>query len=158
MRLDKRIVLLLALALLVFLALGPLWPLTSFIPERGWWILLVLIGLALAWPRGLWEEGSQEATKPRKNFHKKVRLLAYLRAAEKSKTAKERLAEMLLELAVGILALKKGMEEEKAWREIRSGHWPKDKNFWRTIHAEEQGENFIRAFSCALEALERELG
>jgi len=158
MKLDKRIVLLLVLALLVFLALGPLWPLTSSIPERVWWILLVLIGLALAWPRGLWEEGHPEPPKPRKNFHQKVRLLAYLRAAEKSRSAKEHLAEMLLELAVGILALKKGMEEEKAWREIRSGHWPKDKNFWRTIHAEEKGENFIRAFSSALEALERELG
>jgi len=65
---------------------------------------------------------------------------------------------MLSEMAVRILALKTGMEEEEAWREIRSGKWPNDENFWHVLRTDERGENFLRLFSSALEALERELG
>jgi hypothetical protein len=65
---------------------------------------------------------------------------------------------MLSEMAVGILALKRGVGEGEAWREIRSGKWPKDENFWHVLRTDERGENFLRLFSSALEALERELG
>ena len=64
---------------------------------------------------------------------------------------------MLSEMAAGILALKTGVEEEEAWREIRSGKWPNDENFWHVFRTDEQGENFLRLFSSALDALEREL-
>jgi hypothetical protein len=157
-RLRKRIALILAFLLILFLALGPLWPLTSALSERIWWIILVLVGLVLAWPRGVFGESPTPQVNPPKNLAKKERILAYLRAAKNSQFAQEGLSEMLSEIAVGILALKTGVEEEEAWREIRSGKWPKDENFWHVLRTDERGENFLRLFSSALEALERELG
>jgi hypothetical protein len=157
-RLRKRIALILAFLLILFLALGPLWPLTSALSERIWWIILVLVGLVLAWPRGVFGESPAPQVNPPKNLAKKERILAYLRAAKNSQFAQEGLSEILLEMAAGILALKTGMEEEKAWREIRSGKWPKDENFWHVLRVNERGKNFPRLFSSALEALERELG
>jgi hypothetical protein len=157
-RLRKRIALILAFLLILFLALGPLWPLTSALSEQVWWIILVLVGLALAWPRGVFGESPAAKANPLKNLAKKERILAYLRAAKNSQFAQEGLSEMLSEMAVRILALKTGMEEEEAWREIRSGKWPNDENFWHVLRTDERGENFLRLFSSALEALERELG
>jgi hypothetical protein len=157
-RLRKRIALILAFLLILFLALGPLWPLTSALSERVWWIILVLVGLVLAWPRGVFGESPTPKANPLKNLAKKERILAYLRAAKNSQFAQEGLSEILLEMAAGILALKTGMEEEKAWREIRSGKWQKDENFWHVLRVNERGKNFPRLFSSALEALERELG
>jgi len=157
-RLRKRIALSLAFLLILFLALGPLWPLTSALSERVWWIILVLVGLVLAWPRGVFGESLAPQVNPSKNSAKKERILAYLRAAQNSQFAQEGLSEMLSEMAAGILALKTGVEEEEAWREIRSGKWPKDENFWNVLRTDEQRENFPRLFSSALEALERELG
>jgi hypothetical protein len=157
-RLRKRIALILAFLLVFFLALGPLWPLTSALSERVWWIILVLVGLALAWPRGVFGESPAPQVNPPKNLAKKERILAYLRAAKNSQFAQEGLSEMLLEMAVGILAFKRGVEEEEAWREIRSGKWPNDENFWHVLRTDKQRENFPRLFSSALEALERELG
>jgi hypothetical protein len=92
------------------------------------------------------------------NLAKKERILAYRRAAKNSQFAQESLSEMLSEMAVGILALKRGVGEGEAWREIRSGKWPKDENFWHVLRVNERGKNFPRLFSSALEALERELG
>jgi hypothetical protein len=157
-RLRKRIALILAFLLILFLALGPLWPLTSALSERIWWIILVLVGLVLAWPRGVFGESPAPQANPPKKLAKKERILAYLRAAKNSQFAQEGLSEMLSEMAVRILALKRGVEEEEAWREIRSGKWPNDENFWHVLRADERGENFLRLFSSALEALERELG
>ena len=157
-RLRKRIALILAFLLILFLALGPLWPLTSALSERVWWIILVLVGLALAWPRGVFGESPAPQVNPPKNLAKKERILAYLRAAKNSQFAQESLSEMLSEMAVGILAFKRGVEEEEPWREIRSGKWPNDENFWHVLRTDERGENFLRLFSSALEALERELG
>jgi len=157
-RVRKRIVLILAFLLILFLALGPLWPLTSALSERVWWIILVLVGLVLAWPRGVFGESPAPQVNPPKNLAKKERILAYLRAAKNSQFAQEGLSEMLSEMAAGILALKTGVEEEEAWREIRSGKGPKDENFWRVLRTDERGENFLRLFSSALDALERELG
>jgi hypothetical protein len=157
-RLRKRIALILAFLLILFLALGPLWPLTSTLSERVWWIILVLVGLVLAWPRGVFGETPAPQVNPPMNLAKKERILTYLRAAKNSQFAQEGLSEILLEMAAGILALKTGMEEEKAWREIRSGKWPNDENFWHVLRVNERGKNFPRLFSSALEALERELG
>jgi hypothetical protein len=157
-RLRKRIALILAFLLVFFLALGPLWPLTSALSEQVWWIILVLVGLVLAWPRGVFGESPTPQANPPKKFTKKERLLAYLREARNSQFAQEGLSQMLLEMAVGILAFKRGVEEEEAWREIRSGKWPNDENFWHVLRTDERGENFLRLFSSALEALERELG
>jgi hypothetical protein len=157
-RLRKRIALILAFLLILFLALGPLWPLTSALSEQVWWIILVLVGLVLAWPRGVFGESPAPQANSPKKLAKKERILAYLRAAKNSQFAQEGLSEMLSEMAVRILALKTGMEEEEAWREIRSGKWPNDENFWHVLRTDERGENFLRLFSSALEALERELG
>jgi hypothetical protein len=157
-RLRKRIALILAFLLILFLALEPLWPLTSALSERVWWIILVLVGLVLAWPHGVFRETPAPQVNPPMNLAKKERILAYLRAAKNSQFAQEGLSEMLSEMAVGILALKRGVEEGEAWREIRSGKWPNDENFWHVLRTGERGENFLRLFSSALEALERELG
>jgi hypothetical protein len=157
-RLRKRIALILAFLLILFLALGPLWPLTSALSERVWWIIVVLVGLVLAWPRGVFRETPAPQVNPPKNLAKKERILAYLRAGKNSQFAQEGLSGMLLEMAAAILALKTGMEEGEAWREIRSEKRPKDENFWQVLRVTERRENFPRLFSSALEALERELG
>jgi hypothetical protein len=112
-RLRKRIALILAFLLILFLALGPLWPLTSALSERVWWIILVLVGLALAWPRGVFGESPAPQVNPPKNLAKKERILAYLRAAKNSQFAQEDLSDMLSEMAVGILAFKRGGGKRK---------------------------------------------
>lgn len=145
-----------ALGFLLVLFFGPLWPLSALMPERAWWILLVVLGLALALPRPFpWKEAAVK-TKPAQVFSKKDRLLVYLRAAERSVFARETLGAQLLELAAGFRALERKVSEEEAWREIRAGFWPKAPAFRQILNAEYEKIPFLQVFAAALDALERE--
>jgi len=120
-----------------------------------WLLVLFLLGfLALKFFRVF---GARTQRKEKKGLSSPLflrDLVFLLRRARYSPWARRAVRSRLARIAVALRTEREPISPDRAWEEIRSGHWPKDPVLSRFLRGE-GGENFLQELERALDSLYR---
>lgn len=123
-----------------------------------WGGVLAILAL-LAWLKFRWPEVPKQKTsgKGAEDIAGVAELAVLLKRARFSPWARQRLRARLMHLAVALRCEQEKICPDKAWADIKQGHWPKS-SVARAFFRGEEKTSFSQALTRVVEELERYAG
>ena len=142
--------------------LARFWVLVDAVPQRLIWIVLAVLGFAIAFSLGRapHREISESTPSHPPSPTQIERLSELIELAETSIWARDILGRRLSHMAAGLRALQQGIRHDEARHEIRTGQWPPNPSLARVFHPHDSGitREYARDLACALDTLEGYIG
>lgn len=132
--------------------------LADTIPQRITWIVVAVLGFAIALSLGrIPHRESAVSSRLRPLSPSQIeRLGDLIELAETSVWARDVVRRRLTLMAAGLRSLHRGIHPDEARDEIRTGRWPLDPSLARLLHPEHYGvgRDYVGELAGALDALE----